>query len=198
MNKAAQELGRLGGSAKSESKSKANRRIIKQFWADVRSGIKPPPHRIYKCKSLSERFWMKVKKGTQKECWNWTASTDGGGYGKIGSGSRRAKTLKTLRASVVSWRLHFGAIPKGAYVCHTCDNPLCVNPEHLYLGDSKTNMDDRVNRGRMPVGSALPQAILNEEQVREIKRTNGVVRFSASPATVSHILAGRQWKHVTA
>lgn len=194
MNKSAQALGRLGGLATSKAKSIANRKRIKKFWADVRSGRKPFPSRKYTSLGLAERFWSKVNKGKPNDCWNWMASVDGGGYGKIGG---EPPERKTIRASRVSWILNIGKIPNGKYVCHTCDNPLCVNPSHLYLGDAKTNMDDRTNRGRTPVGSRLPQAKLNEDQVREIKRTRGKVRFGASNSTVSLILSGKQWKHVT-
>jgi hypothetical protein len=81
-------------------------------------------------------FWSKVRIG--KNCWEWLASRDKDGYGKFGRG----------RAHRVSYELHFGPIPAAAMVLHTCDNPWCVNPGHLYLGNGFDNARDKVDRGR--------------------------------------------------
>lgn len=76
-------------------------------------------------------------------CWVWTAATSGKGYGRYGVAGNR-----TALAHRVSWELTHGPIPNGALVLHNCDNPPCVNPDHLRLGSFKDNYDDMVSRGR--------------------------------------------------
>lgn len=85
-----------------------------------------------------KRFWNKVDK--TDFCWNWVGGSRGNGYGCI---KINKKTIDTHR---FSWELHFGTIPEGMLVCHKCDNKRCVNPEHLYLADYKTNNRDARDR----------------------------------------------------
>lgn len=95
--------------------------------------------------SLEERFWKSVDVRQEHECWNWLACKDYDGYGVI--------TLKhrPLRTNRVSWMIHFGEIPEGLCVCHTCDNPCCVNPSHLFLGTHGDNAKDRERKGRRKI-----------------------------------------------
>lgn len=72
------------------------------------------------------------------------------------------------RAHRVSWVLHRGPIPEGLFVCHTCDNPPCCNPEHLFLGTAKDNKDDSVAKNRHAFGERSGNAILTDAQVREV------------------------------
>lgn len=85
-----------------------------------------------------DRFWDKVDKSG--DCWVWTASINKKGYGWFKFGGRM------MLAHRVSYELEIGEITDGLLVLHRCDNPSCVNPEHLYLGDHDTNMADRVSR----------------------------------------------------
>lgn len=90
---------------------------------------------------LEERFWEKVDKKSDDECWNWKASTNGHGYGQICDGF-----CGVVSAHRLSWQIHFGDIPIGKFILHKCDNRLCVNPNHLYVGTQSDNMYDKVLR----------------------------------------------------
>ena len=97
--------------------------------------------------SLEERFWAKVKK--TDGCWVWTGSAQHNGYGYLHIGDKTNR--KPMRAHRVSWELHNGPIPTGLWVLHRCDNPPCVRPEHLWLGDRTDNMRDCAAKGRVRV-----------------------------------------------
>jgi hypothetical protein len=151
---------------------------------------------------ILERFWPKVEKGNA--CWIWKGSRDAAGYGHIGFEKRVEKAHR------ISWMLAHGKIPGGMDICHTCDNPSCVNPDHLFLGTRSENILDSVAKGRWHnpdnSGSKNGQSKLNEEQVAEIRasfvRINGVTsnalalaeKFRVSRATIWDIIAGRRWK----
>ncbi len=93
-----------------------------------------------------ERFWSKVEKSNINECWTWQAHRNNNGYGIF---SIKAILLLAHRTS---WVIHFGEIPNGLQVCHKCDNPPCVNPNHLFLGTMRINMDDKMAKGRYKKG----------------------------------------------
>lgn len=94
--------------------------------------------------SVDERFWSKVdKSGGPNACWPWTASTQGSGYGAFRLDGRHRN------ANRVALELHLGRLlAEEEHACHTCDNPPCCNPNHLYVGNAFTNMQDKVRRGR--------------------------------------------------
>lgn len=94
---------------------------------------------------LAKRFWPKVKMGAG--CWEWTGSAGEKGYGYLHSGGKVER--KPLRAHRVSWEIHNGSIPDGLWVLHRCDNPRCVRPDHLFLGDRSDNMRDCAAKGRI-------------------------------------------------
>lgn len=100
--------------------------------------------RYVSTETLEERFWEKVDKRGDDECWNWIANKGKTGYGMVWFGKG------FLRSNRASWIIHFGNIPKGMLVCHKCDNPSCVNPAHLFLGTSKDNAQDMLSKGRNP------------------------------------------------
>lgn len=97
--------------------------------------------------TVIDRFWSNIDKRDDDECWLWTGSNVGQGPKKsIGYGQLWANGRNIL-AHRLSAMIHFGMFDRRAVVCHTCDVPRCVNPRHLYLGDSKTNAMDRVTHG---------------------------------------------------
>lgn len=93
-------------------------------------------------KSIEERFHKKYHKLTSDKYWLWTASMSCG-YGRIRHNG------KFDLAHRVSWKLYRGPIPEGMQVCHKCDVPACVNPDHLFLGTQKDNMQDASEKGRL-------------------------------------------------
>lgn len=93
------------------------------------------------------RFWGYIAKKDINECWLWTGSTVGRGYGRMSFGRHR-----TLRSHRVAYLLHYGLWPGELLVCHKCDNPPCCNPHHLFLGTSDDNIKDAVKKGRMISG----------------------------------------------
>ena len=124
-------------------------------------------HRARPGATLAERFWPKVVK--TEGCWGWIGAKDSGGYGQLGPTKTNRHHLK---ASRVSWELHFGPIPDGMYVCHRCDNPVCVRPDHLFLGTAADNMRDCVAKGRQVArsGEEAGNARLSAEDVADIRR----------------------------
>lgn len=93
---------------------------------------------------VAERFWSKVDKSG--DCWLWTGATYPNGYGAFRFG--RIQTT----ASRVSFQITFGEIPAGYVICHKCDNPPCVRPDHLFAGTQLENMQDRIQKGRINNG----------------------------------------------
>lgn len=95
------------------------------------------------CKGIdtAARFWMKVDRQGPDECWPWLASVNRGGYGTFTLDGRK------IQASRAVWILTFGN-PGDLWVLHRCDNPICVNPSHLFLGTNLDNIADRVAKGR--------------------------------------------------
>jgi hypothetical protein len=154
--------------------------------------------------AVAQRFWSKVNRSAPDDCWLWTASTQRGGYGQISING------KPEIASRVSFRLEYGEIPEGMFVCHWCDNPLCVNPAHLFLGTPADNIHDMDGKGRRVVapqlGSRHGCARLNEQQVAQIKariaagefQNRLAIEFGVTPGAINHIAKARQWKHVAA
>lgn len=105
-------------------------------------------------KSVAERFWKHIITHPDG-CWEWVGATKQGGYGKIG---QSLPVQRTLQAHRVSWEIHYGPVPKGIDVLHTCDNPPCCRPDHLFLGTQVDNSRDMVRKGRH-VSKTRPESL---------------------------------------
>jgi hypothetical protein len=118
-------------------------------------------------KDLS-RLWLKVIMRGPDDCWEWRGCKGGGGYGQFGLNG------KSHGAHRVVYRVYYGVDPGELDVCHTCDNPGCCNPEHLFLGTHTDNMRDCVKKGRNPKtrGARHHKAKLTDENVCEIRASN--------------------------
>lgn len=135
-----------------------------------------------------QRFWAHVEKTAT--CWLWTGSVDKDGYGKYG---------KLEKAHRLSWLLHYGLLPDNLLVCHHCDNPPCVRPEHLFLGTNSDNQQDAIRKGRkyMPQGEECSWTRVPEEDIEAVFRLVGTLsqrliaqRLGLSQGYVSELLAG--------
>jgi hypothetical protein len=122
-------------------------------------------------------FWDKVKMpplNEREKCWNWTGALNipnHKGYGVFCIGKlMHSGHRRLITAHRFSWMLANGPIPKGMSILHKCDNKLCVNPNHLFLGTHDDNMHDASMKGRMARGSNHYMSKLTENQVRKIRK----------------------------
>ena len=133
---------------------------------------------------LADRFWERVKKTAT--CWLWTGATNGVGYGLIGKGRAGEGNAYAHR---VSWEIHFGPIPAGLYVCHSCDNPPCVRPDHLFVASNSQNIIDARDKGRLTRqhGTGRPNAKLTDADVAEIRRLGALCNTRGGRRMPDHI-----------
>lgn len=145
------------------------------------------------------RFWAAVDKDGPGGCWVWNGYCQRFGHGWTTHGLAHRH----------AWELLRGPVPEGMFVLHRCDNPPCVNPEHLYLGDHQANAEDRCNRGRHVRGERNHFAKLTAEQVCDIRReykkygphkqspsnaTELASRYGVNVGAIHSLLCGRSWK----
>jgi hypothetical protein len=162
-----------------------------------------------------ERFDEKWTPEPNTGCWLWTAGGVPRGYGTMRIGSPR----RAAYAHRVSWELHRGPIPKGFDVCHKCDTPQCVNPDHLFLGTRSDNMQDCACKGRsctgdrngmrkhperITRGSLRADAKLTETAAADIRERAGkgtprkvlAAEYGVCTGTVDAVVNRRTWNHV--
>ena len=149
-----------------------------------------------------EKLILKISADSTSECWNWVG-TNNNGYGKIewGVSFRAHRLIKEL--------IHSPPPKSDSYACHKCDNPLCVNPDHIYWGDAMSNSIDRANSRleRYLYGSEHSSSKLNEEQVLRVLHESKTRKYGwvgliandlgVSRSTIRGIIYGWTWKQVT-
>jgi hypothetical protein len=153
--------------------------------------------------TLEERFWKKVDKKSDNECWLWTGAKNQKGYGYIGAGSKNGKMLTAHR---LSYQLANNDLHDYDYVLHSCDNPSCVNPLHLRAGTQSENIKEACDKGRKtpPIffGKDNPKSKLTIEKVKFIRANPQLGHkeianmFGLSPNCIRGVRIGRTWKDI--
>lgn len=147
------------------------------------------------------RFWSRVRK-RKSGCWEWIGAVNGRGYGAL------SLSGKWYSAHRYAYETEVGAIPSGLFVCHHCDNPPCVRPDHLFAGTAHDNARDMLAKGRHRAlrGRSQPRALLTEEMVQVVRmyrkgRGRTPIKWLAnlwgvSASAIRGAAYGRSWKHV--
>lgn len=168
-----------------------------------------------KCKPIPEltpaqerRFLRSVPQGLHPNaCWPWLGNCFRNGYGRF------CFNYASYRASRIAYLLHYGCDPSDLLILHSCDNPSCVNPIHIYAGTPDDNMHDKMSRGRHRAGkgprpasqgSRHGRAKLTEEQVHDIRKrctrgesdTSLSQRYGVSRGLIWFIRTGKNWSHI--
>lgn len=172
-----------------------------------------PGSPLFISEMTEEQKFERLKKSFEKHvirqegCWGWKGSIASGGYPVMSC----RREIGPDRGHKASWIIHKGPIPPYMHVCHKCDNPICTNPDHLWLGTHKENNDDKIAKGRAnnippphKVGSENGSAKLNEGKVKQIKLLikNGrscysiAKEFGMAKISILRIKNGVNWSHV--
>jgi len=163
-----------------------------------------PKGQYERWKPIAIRLWEKVKINEESGCWEWQGSKNQAGYGQIQFDGR------VQLAHRVVWKIIYGNIPNAVCVLHKCDNPLCINYFHLFIGSLRDNTQDMIKKGKarftsnVAVGSKHGMAKLTEQDIVEIRRllktnikqTLIAKQFSVTRSLISAIKCNKIWNHV--
>lgn len=166
------------------------------YWTGAPCQIHRPPE---------ARFWSKVRK--TEGCWLWQGQTDRKGYGRFTPAGRHPSGCgNQLMAHRYSWEITHGPVPVGLWVLHRCDRPACVNPDHLFLGDALSNVQDMDRKGRRVAvgfpGVSNPRSIVSAADAAEIRRLYATgewtypelgAKFGLRRAAVGNVITGNHW-----
>lgn len=149
-----------------------------------------------------DRFWRKVSMGGVNDCWEWLAFKLKTGYGRFRMGS------EMVYAHRVAYCLHHGlelVEIRSKCVCHSCDNPPCCNPDHLWIGTKADNQHDMAEKGRSQVGEKHHNTKMKDYDIKNIRdllksgwctQQTMANAFGVSQSTISKIHTGQSWKHI--
>lgn len=164
--------------------------------------------RFIQTQTTTQKFLEKIDVDKTSHCWTWTAQKDKDGYGTMMVNINHKQ--KRMRAHRLSWQLYnHKEVPKGLLVLHHCDNPSCVNPDHLFLGTAKDNTQDMVKKGRKGYnnigGERHPKARLDNEkviQIRELYATKKYTQkelgkiFKVGGRQIGYIVNNQSWRNI--
>lgn len=188
-----------------ETKRAKGREYSKSFYLRKKNGEGPrPPGRPA---NTTEVLWSKIEKRKEDECWNWIGYKNEQGYGRVQINEFSYYAHRVIYAMVypdtIEWRAPKNSTESG-FILHTCDNPSCCNPKHLFVGTHADNMADKSAKGRTPdfSGEKGPRAKLSMVQAREIRqlRKDGIsarelsVRYALSLPSIKTLLRGDSYK----
>ena len=155
--------------------------------------------RYMRGKTIEEKLIANHVKNKETDCWEWIAAKHSFGYGNMMEG----------RAHRLAYQTWIGEIPRNMCVCHHCDNPSCINPDHLFLGAHKDNLRDMHNKKRWKItnrkGEDYSVSKLNDKKVKEIKKLllrgefqHAIAeKFGVAQSTIKCINKEQTWKHVS-
>jgi len=155
--------------------------------------------------TLEDRFWRKVNKKSENECWEWLGTKDPDGYGHIYI-KKNGKVKRTIVSRLSYEIYHNVKMETNKVAAHTCDNPSCVNPLHIFSASNIENQKDKINKNRQCRGEKINTNKLTESQVLEIRKLhldNPKLEqqdiadlYNVTQVNISAILRRKTWKHI--